>query len=88
MTATMPEPPDRAIVGMFDPTDPAAVPVVFRRDDTEIDNYEGDEPVWFGDDGEWSWPDVLRFAAESGRELVRLYRADDPAVTINEAVAR
>ncbi|QKW15331.1 hypothetical protein [Verrucosispora sp. NA02020] len=86
MTVTMPEPPDRALVGLFDPTDTTTPPATYRRDDTQIQHYDGDEPVWFGVDGEWSWSDVVRIAAESGRVVVRLYRADDPAITVNEAV--
>lgn len=85
MTHTMPEPPDRAIVGLFAPNDDYAIDI-FRRDDTQIEHYEGDEPVWLGQRGEYGWSDVLNLAADEGREVVRLYRADDPAITVNEAV--
>lgn len=80
MTDTMPEPPDRAIVGLFAQNDDNA-PDIFRRDDEQIQYYDGDEPVWLGNRGEYGWSDVLNLAEEEGREVVRLYRADDPAIT-------
>ncbi|MFJ1539345.1 hypothetical protein ACIODS_12450 [Micromonospora chalcea] len=91
MTAVqMLEPPDRALVGLFDPSG-ERVPLVFERDDTE-DAERPDRDHWFSvDDAEaYTWPEVLR-AAELGdevrREVVRLYRADDPAITVNEQEA-
>lgn len=81
MTDTMPEPPDRAIVGLFARNDDDNAPDIFRRDDEQIQYYDGDEPVWLGQRGEYGWSDVLNLAAEENREVVRLYRADDTAVT-------
>ncbi|MEU7980518.1 hypothetical protein AB0B63_18540 [Micromonospora sp. NPDC049081] len=81
MTAAMPEPPDRAIVGLFDPTG-RALPIVLERDDTE-DAKLGEVDHWFSVDGNliYTWRQVLGLAARDGLRVVRLYRADDPAVT-------
>lgn len=86
MTATMPEPPDRSLVGLFDPAG-QDLPLIFVRDDTE-DATHGDDH-WLASESSVSrnWPGLVRAAAECGREVVRLYRADDPAITINAAVA-
>ncbi|MEV5819241.1 hypothetical protein AB0L22_08710 [Micromonospora haikouensis] len=86
MTATMPEPPDRALVGLFDPTG-RDLPIVLERDDTE-DAERGTVDHWFAMGGAsvHTWAQVLELAAEEGRQVVRLYRADDPAITIREQV--
>lgn len=83
--ATMPEPPDRALVGVFDP-DNDLIPLVFERDNTHF-NERGQQ--WYGvsDEECYRWEDVLSLAAEKGWQVVRLYRADDPAITIREQVA-
>ena len=80
----MPEPPDGALVGLFDPAGDA--PLIFERDDSGRSVQR-----WFGlDDTEWyRWADVLHIAEhgdEMRRQVVRLYRADDPAITVNEQV--
>jgi hypothetical protein len=79
VTATMPEPPDRALVGLFHPAG-RDLPIVLERDDTE-DAERGEVDHWFTDDNAYTWPQVLELAAEKGWQVVRLYRADDPAVT-------
>lgn len=82
MTAEMlPEPPNRALVGLFDPSG-RDLPIVLERDDTE-DAGRGQVDHWIPVDGVPSrtWQHVQALAAEEGREVVRLYRADDPAVT-------
>lgn len=89
MTAVMPEPPDhRALVGLFDPTG-QSVPAVFERDNSDFASPD-DGAHWFGPDGEpHTFAEVIAVAAAgygSPREVVRLYRADDPAVTIREQV--
>lgn len=87
MTDTMPEPPDRALVGLFDP-EGAATPIVFERDDTDDPEYD-EKDHWFAldEDGPaaYRWEDVVSLAAAKGQQLVRLYRADDPAITVNDA---
>lgn len=86
----MPEPQEnRALVGLFEPSG-QNVPALYERDDTMTDS-PGDGAHWFDWAGEpHTWVEVLR-AAELGWEtcrlVVRLYRADDPAITVNEAVA-
>ncbi|MET8278223.1 hypothetical protein [Micromonospora sp. NPDC005174] len=80
MTAEMmPEPPDRALVGLFDPTNDL-IPLVFERDET-CTTALGEQ--WYGvaDECPYRWEDVLSLAAAKGSQVVRLYRADDPAVT-------
>lgn len=86
---TMPEPPDRALVALFDPTN-ATVPLVFERDDSHDDTRPQHDHWYAVEDCEgYRWQDVLAVAADEGREVVRLYRADDPTITVhNEAVAR
>jgi len=91
MTADlMPEPPDRALVGLFDPSG-QRVPLVFERDDTE-DRERSERDHWFASGPEadaYTWAEVLRVAEvgdEVRRQVVRLYRADDPAITVNEQV--
>ncbi|MFD6565339.1 hypothetical protein [Micromonospora profundi] len=85
----MPEPPDRALVGLFDPSG-QEVPEVFERDNSDLASPD-DGAHWFGPDGEaHTWPEVLHTAelgAQRRRQVVRLYRADDPAITVRE-VAR
>ncbi len=89
MTAEMmSEPPNRSLVGLFDPSGDR-VPLVFERDDTE-DRERTERDHWFGtgDAEAYTWPELLR-VAELGddvrRQVVRLYRADDPAIVVNEA---
>ncbi|MFF0821189.1 hypothetical protein ACFYUR_12460 [Micromonospora haikouensis] len=79
MTAAMPEPPDRALVGLFDPTG-RALPIVFERDDTE-DAEHGEVDHWFSVDGNliYTWPQVLELAASDGLRLECLHLT--PAVT-------
>lgn len=81
MTATMPEPPNRTLVGLFDPTG-RDLPIVLERDDTE-DAECGEVDHWFAVDGDsvHTWQQVLDLAAEEDRQVVRLYRANDQAVT-------
>jgi hypothetical protein len=88
MTTAIPEPPDRALVGLFDPSG-RDLPIVLERDDTE-DAERGQVDHWFAMDGAsvHTWQQVLELAAEENRQVVRLYRADDPAITIRKAVAR
>lgn len=79
MTDTMPEPPDRALVGVFHPNNDL-IPFVFERDNTHVDEH-GQQ--WYGvsDEESYRWADVLSLAAAKGWQVVRLYRADDPAIT-------
>ncbi|MEV2239469.1 hypothetical protein [Micromonospora sp. NPDC049891] len=82
MTAvTMPEPPDRALVGLFDPAG-RDLPVVLERDDTE-DAESGTVDHWIPVDGvpARTWRQVLEWADGEDLRVVRLYRADDPAIT-------
>ncbi len=86
----MPEPPDRALVGLFDPSG-ERVPLVFERDDYE----DGERPEpdhWFAtaDVEAYTWAEVLRTAEvgdEVRRQVVRLYRADEPALFRSDAPA-
>ena len=87
MTAVqMPEPPDRALVGLFDPTGDL-IPLVFERDESCVTAL-GEQ--WYGvaDEHPYRWEDVLSLAEAKGQQVVRLYRADDPAITVNEQAAR
>lgn len=77
----MPEPPDHALVGVFNPADTSVPPVVFVRDDAAQENQGEAAPLWFSEDIYSSWVDLLDVAAEVNGEVVRLHRADDPAVT-------
>lgn len=85
-----PEPPDRALVALVDPTD-QEVPSLFERDDTASTTLYGraDGRRWFPGDAETevqkvhTWADVLAYAAELGFKVVRLYREDDPAITVH-----
>lgn len=78
----MPEPPNRTLVGLFDPTG-GRVPLVFERDDSLDQEYSTDDH-WFDPDAEaYRWVDVLGLADSDNRVAVRLYRADDPAITVN-----
>jgi hypothetical protein len=79
MTEVMAEPPDGAVVGMFDTTERRWAGI-YDRDDEQIQFYEGDEPVWLGEGGEYDWADLGRMAAAKGWQVVRLYRADAPEV--------
>ncbi|WP_341719991.1 hypothetical protein QQG74_09900 [Micromonospora sp. FIMYZ51] len=79
MTASMPEPPDRALVGLLDPAG-RDLPIVLERDDAEDAEF-GSGDHWFTEGGAYTWQQVLEWADGDGLELVRLYRADEPAVT-------
>ncbi len=81
MTAEiMPEPPDRALVGLFHPAG-RDLPIVLERDDTEDAERGGEADHWFTHDNAYTWLQVLELAVDKGWQMVRLYRADDPAVT-------
>lgn len=82
---SMPEPPDRAYVALEDPAG-ESVAEFFERDDSAL--AEQHEDSWYDRAGDaWTWPDVLDHAAKRGRRVVRLYREDDPAITVRaEAV--
>ncbi|MEV1013723.1 hypothetical protein AB0I89_23520 [Micromonospora sp. NPDC049801] len=75
----MPEPLDRALVGLFHPAG-RDLPIVLERDDIE-DAERGEIDHWFAHDNAYTWAQVLELAAAKGWQVVRLYRADDPAVT-------
>ncbi|MER7331616.1 MULTISPECIES: hypothetical protein [unclassified Micromonospora] len=85
-TVQMPEPPHRALVGLFDSADDV-IPLVFERDDTHDTDVRCDH--WYGvaDETPYRWQDVLALAAAKGWQVVRLFRADDPAITVNEVLA-
>ncbi|WP_433460727.1 hypothetical protein [Micromonospora sp. CA-248212] len=76
----MPEPPDRALVGLFHPAG-RDLPIVLERDDTEDAERGGEVDHWFTRDNAYTWVQVLELATDKGWRVVRLYRADDPAVT-------
>ncbi len=77
-TFVMDEPPNRALVGLFDPNNDL-IPYVFERDNTHFTE-QGQQ--WYGvsDEECYRWADILSLAAAKGLQVVRLYRADDPAV--------
>lgn len=77
----LPEPPDRALVGIFNTADPGCPPIVFGRDDSSPNRQPAADVTWFNDLGEYTWAELLVSAAEMGGEVLRLHRADDPAVT-------
>jgi hypothetical protein len=88
MTAElMPEPPHRALVGLFDP-DNVIIPLVFERDDVCSPSPDRDDH-WYGvaDEVPYRWQDVLALAEAKRWQVVRLFREDDPAITVNKVVA-
>lgn len=79
----MPEPPDRALVALFDPTG-EAMPALFERDDSAL--AEPHEDSWYDSQGnEYTWAAVQEFAGRHGLRVVRLYREDDPAIIVRAA---
>lgn len=77
------EPPDGAYIGLVDETG-ETIPLLFERDD---DGCSGADRWYDSENGAYTWPEVLLVAGESGRLVVRLYREDDPAITVHaEAV--
>lgn len=85
----MPEPPDRALVGLVDPTR-EQVTALFERDDSAL--AEPHEDSWYDSQGDaWTWRDVLTYAERTGREVHRLYLRDDlprSAVEALDAIER
>lgn len=84
MATDMPEPPDRALVGLVDPSR-ETVTALFERDDSAL--AEPHEDSWYDSQGDaWTWPDVLAYAERSGREVHRLYLRDDLPLSVAEAL--
>lgn len=85
----MPEPPDRGLVGLVDPSG-ETVMALFERDDSAL--AEAHEDSWYDSQGDaWTWPEVLAYAARTGREVHRLYLREDlprSAVEALDAIER